>query len=71
MQNEDLSENMTFAISVSNFAVWNTRVSISLYDVLLREAEVTVAEPRGHAAANVDAPYERYLGMLQICPFTD
>ena len=62
-------KGLHWAIPVSTFVVRRTRIVFSLYAALSKEAEVMVAELTGHAAANVNAPYERKLGVLKICPF--
>ena len=46
-------------IFVSSFFVWRTRVSVSFYVELSREAEVMVAALTRHTAAKADAPYEQ------------
>ena len=60
-----------YAILVSSFVVWYTRVSVSLYSALSREAEVMVEELTVYTAVNVDAPFERKLGVFQTCPFLE
>ncbi|GFU26480.1 hypothetical protein TNCV_2463251 [Trichonephila clavipes] len=48
-----------------------TRVTVSLYAALSREADVMVAVLPVYAAADVVAPYEWILGVQRICPFPD
>ena len=52
------------AIPASSFVARRTRVAISLYAALSREAKVIVSELIGYIAANVDSSYERKLGEL-------
>ena len=53
------------------FVVLHIRVTVSLYVALSREVQEMVTELTGHAASNVDAPYERKLDMLLTCRIPD
>ena len=44
---------------------------VSLYAALSRKAEIMIAEPTGYTAANVNAPNEQKLGVMQACSFLD
>ncbi|GFT01085.1 hypothetical protein TNCV_4054761 [Trichonephila clavipes] len=58
-----------FATPVSSFVVWYTRVAVSIYGGLSREAALTVSELTVHFVANDVVPYERIQDVMLTCPF--
>ncbi|GFX59169.1 hypothetical protein TNCV_936841 [Trichonephila clavipes] len=56
---------------LSSFVVRCSKVAVHLYAAVSREVEIMVAVLTLHATPNFVAPYERVLGVLQICIFPD
>ncbi|KAF8791818.1 hypothetical protein HNY73_003495 [Argiope bruennichi] len=68
-KNRDSSEKTTLCHSC--IQLYSSVHQNSHLSPLSREAEVMVVVRTVHAAANVIAPYERILGVLQTCSFPD
>ncbi|GFU71679.1 uncharacterized protein TNCV_3036191 [Trichonephila clavipes] len=59
------------AIPVSSFVIRCTRVAVSVFDGLSREAEVMSSVLTVHATANIVSPYECILSVVQTSPLLD
>ncbi|GFY07293.1 hypothetical protein TNCV_5084801 [Trichonephila clavipes] len=64
-------QGVAFTVASSVASSFGSLELPSLYAALTREAEVMVSLPTVHATANITAPYEWILGLLQTFPLPD